>query len=226
MIAMLRRAVIVALALACAACASFPDRAYYPDPARADTMALSKALWRAARAAGDDPRQYSFAMIHTQDVSAYTADDAVFYFSEGLARQPARVMEALIAHEVAHELLGHAGRRRVLSLSLSAGFTVLGIAVPGAGLLDLLVNPLIVRAYTRDQETAADLKAVEVLRSMGDETPRRTLAEALTAAAKVNGTPRGGIFASEPDLADRLSAIEPLEGAAEAALRPAGAARR
>ena len=199
-------------------CAStVPERAYYPNPADPETRVLAEALWRAAKAASDDPGEYSFAMIRSNDVSAYTVEDATFYFTQGLARQPAKVIDALVAHEVAHELLGHIGQRRALSLSLGAGFTVLGIAIPGTGLLDFIVNPLIVRAFTRDQEIAADLKAVEVLRDMGYKAPRRTLAEALSAAAKINGPPRGGWLSSEPTLEDRLSRLEPLETEKQAA---------
>ena len=76
---------------------------------------------------------------------------------------------------------------------------------------DLVANPLIVRAFTRDQEIAADLKAVEILRDMGYRAPRRALADALRAAATVNGPPRGGWLATEPSLEDRLSRLEPLE---------------
>src|SRR3989442_14130310 len=188
-----------------------PDRAYYPNPAHPETRVLAEALWRAAKAASDDPGEYWYAMIGSNDVSAYTVEDATFYFSQGLARQSSKVIDALVAHEVAHELLGHIGQRRALSLSLGAGFPVLGIAIPGTGLLDFIANPLIVRAFTRDQEIAADLKAVEILRDMGYESPRRAMAEALRAAAKVNGPPRGGWLAAKPTLEDRLSRLEPLE---------------
>ncbi len=199
------------LLLTATGCATVPDRAYYPNPADPETRVLAEALWRAAKAASDDPGEYSFAMIRSNDVSAYTVEDATFYFTQGLAKQPTRVIDALVAHEVAHELLGHIGQRRALSLSLGAGFTVLGIAIPGAGLLDFVANPLIVRAFTRDQEIAADLRAVEVLRDMGYEAPKRALAEALHAAAQVNGPPRGGWLATAPTLEDRLSKLEPLE---------------
>jgi Zn-dependent protease with chaperone function len=150
-------------------------------------------------------------MLATAQVRAYTLDDATFYFSEGLARQPAAVVDALVAHEVAHELLDHVGRREALSWSLSGGFTVLGLALPGLGLLDFVVNPLIVRAYTREQELAADLRAVEVLRDMGYTEPRRTLATALRAAAAINEAPLRGPLATEPKLKARLAALEPLE---------------
>jgi Zn-dependent protease with chaperone function len=202
---MVRRAWWLALLLlATGACASVPDRAYYPDPAARETRVLAEALWRAAKAASDDPGDYSFAMIRSNHVGAYTVEDATFYFTQGLARQPATVVDALVAHEVAHELLGHIGQRR-------------GIALPGTSLLDLVANPLIIRAFTREQEIAADLRAVEVLRDMGYEAPRRTLADALRAAAKVNGPPRGGWLATEPSLEDRLGRLEPLEAEQRAA---------
>lgn len=212
-VSMLRMAGLVLLVLTAAGCASAPDRAYFPSPSQPETAIVSQRLYRAAQAAGDDPARYSFALVKTREVIAYSTDDATFYFSEGLARQPLQMVDALVAHEVAHEVLGHAGKRRILSLSLSAGFTVLGVVIPGAGLVDLLVNPLIVRAFTRDQEIAADLRAVEILRTMGQEAPRRTLADALRAATAVNGRPRGGLLSAEPDLADRLAALEPLETA-------------
>ena len=162
---------------------------------------LANALWRAAKAASDDPNEYSFAMIRSHRVAAYTVEDATFYFTQGLARQPDAIIDALVAHEVAHELLGHLGYRRTLSLSL---------------LLDIVADPLIVRGYTRDQEIAADLKAVEILRDMGYTTPRRALADALRAAVGVNGPPRGGWLAPEPSLEDRLSRLQPLEPASRA----------
>jgi Zn-dependent protease with chaperone function len=213
---MCRGLLLLALVVGAAACATVPDGAYFPAPGGADGRLLATTLYRVARAAGDDPDRYSFAMIATRDVSAFTADDATFYFSEGLARQPIPVVDALVAHEVAHELLGHRGQRRSLSLGLSAGFTVLGVVVPGASLLDLLVNPLVVRAYTRDQEIAADLKGADLLGAMGYDAPRRVLADALRESAKVNGPPRGGWLATEPGLEERLAALGPLEPVAEA----------
>ncbi len=208
----MRAVTVLVVVLLCAGCvATHPERAYYASPSSPQSVLLAQTLYRAAQAAGDDPTRYSFAMIRTRDVSAYAADDAIFYFSEGLANQPPTVIDALVAHEVAHELLGHAGRRAALSMGVSAGFTVLGVVVPGLSLMDFVVNPLIVRAFTRDQEIAADLKAVGVLRAMAYESPRRTLVDALRAAAAINGPPAGGFLATEPTLAERLAALEPLE---------------
>ncbi len=208
---MRRLMLFIAVALTCSACAALgvrvPDGAYYPKPSEPQTIALARVLYRAAEAAGDDPARYSFALVGSDEITALSAEEAVFYFSEGLTRQPPSYVDALVAHEV----LGHAGQRRVLSYSVSAGFAVLGFVVPGLGFADFVVNPLVVRAFTRDQEIEADLKAVEILRAMGSETPRRTLTEALQAAATINGPPKGGLIAKEPGLEVRLLKLEPLE---------------
>src|SRR5256885_1670621 len=173
--------------------APVPDRAYFPDSKDPRTKCLSQTLYRAAVAAGDDPAHYSFAMLQTSKVVAVTHEEGIFYFSDGLADQSPAHVDALVAHEVAHEVLGHVGRRRVLSLGVSGGFTVIGFVVPGLGLMDFLVNPVIVRAFTRDQSLDADQKTLEILRAMGHEAPRRTLTDALKAAASLNG-PSKGIF--------------------------------
>ena len=217
----MRRSALAFVLVIAGGCATVPDRAYFPPVGHDDTRMLATTLYRVAQAAGDDPGRYSFAMIATRDVSAFTAEDATFYFSEGLARQPKRVVDALVAHEVSHELLGHRGQRRSLSLGLSAGFAVLGVMVPGASLLDLLVNPLVVRAYTRDQEIAADLKGADILGALGYDAPRRAVADALLEASKVNGARHGGWLATEPTLEERLAALEPLEPVATVAAPPA-----
>src|SRR3989475_911993 len=207
---------LIVVILATSGCALLPapvpDRAYFPDSKDPRTKCLSQTLYRAAVAAGDDPAHYSFAMLQTSKVVAVTHEEGIFYFSDGLADQSPAHVDALVAHEVAHEVLGHVGKRRVLSLGVSGGFTVIGFVVPGLGLMDFLVNPVIVRAFTRDQSLDADLRTIEILRAMGHEAPRRTLAAALKAAASLNGPPEGTpLLAIEPDLEDRLAALEPLE---------------
>ena len=219
----MRPLVLVVLAVLVAGCApGYLERAYFADPSDPKSAQLSHALYRAARAAGDDPALYAFVMIRSRHVAAYHTDDGVFYFTDGLAGQLAPHIDALVAHEFAHELLGHAGRRAALSLGTSGGFTVLGVVVPGLSLADLIINPLIVRAFSRDQEIAADLKAIDLMHAMGHETPRRTLADALRAAAAINGPPPGGWFATEPPLEQRLAVLEPLEPERTARSGPQG----
>jgi len=64
-------------------------------------------------------------------VTSFAAPDGRFYFSEGVARLPQRRVDALVAKNIGHHLLGHTKRRHTLSLGLTAGFVLLGIFVPG-----------------------------------------------------------------------------------------------
>jgi Zn-dependent protease with chaperone function len=216
----MRRAIALLLvAVVTGGCAFFPpphpEHAYYPSPRDPGTVKISRTLHRAAEAVGDDPERYSFALIQTSAITAFAAEEATFYFSDGLARQHQRCIDAIVAQKVAHEVLGHAGERRVLSLAMTAGFAILGLFMPGLGLADFVVNPLVVRAYSREQELAADQRAIEILRDMGHTAPRRALADALRTAAAAN-PPASRLFeqrllAIEPDLDSRLIALEPLE---------------
>jgi len=211
--------VIVAVAAWSAGCASLPVGTYYPSPADPNTVRVAHILHRAAVAAGDDPTRYSFAFIKSQHAAAYTDEDATFYITDGLARLPSPVLEAAVAHEVAHEVLDHVGTRRRLALSLNAGFGTAGFFAPGVGLLDFVVNPLVVRAFSRQQELAADQRAIEILRAMGNPSPRRSLAESLRAVDAVLVRTRdegGSVLDTHPTLEDRLKALEPLEPAAVA----------
>ena len=85
-------------------------------------------------------------------------------------------------------------------------------------MLDFLVNPLVVRAFGRQQELQADQKAVEILRAMGHPSPRRSLATALeTLAAHTPKEREGleGLLATHPELNERVAALEPLEAPAQ-----------
>jgi Zn-dependent protease with chaperone function len=213
------------LAVLAAGCGGLPAGAYYPPPGDPNTLRVANTLHRGAVAAGDDPARYTFALIKTRQPVASTDEDATFYFSDGLAQMPTPVLQAVIAHEVAHEVFDHVGTRRRMAVGMTGGFSAAGFFVPGVGLLDFIVNPLVVRAFSRKQEFAADQRAVEILRDMGDPTPRRSLAQALRAedAAPVRSQEgEGGALDIRPSLRERLSALEPLEPlpVAEAAPKP------
>jgi Zn-dependent protease with chaperone function len=230
MLRSLALATVLTLATGCALIPpTHPDLAYCPTPRDPGAVKISRTLARAARAVGDDPDYYSFALIQTNAVTSFAAPHGTFYFSDGLAQLPQRHVDALVAQKVAHDILGHTGKQRMLSLSVTAGFALLGIFVPGGGLADFVVNPVVVRAYSREQELDADQRAIEILRDMGHTAPRQSLAGALRAAAAANppASPfiEQRILAREPALEDRLAALEPLEAAPVVAVRKAAARR-
>jgi Zn-dependent protease with chaperone function len=202
-------ALVVAAALL-AGCATAPKGAYFPPPTNPATARVADILYRAAVAAGDDPERYSFAFVESRVATAYSDEEAVFYFTDGLLRMPRDVIEAVVAHEVAHEVLGHIGDRRRLSLSIFAGFTLLGMVAPGVGLLDFIVNPVAVRAFSRHQELAADRRAVEILGGMGHRDPTASMINALRALNRTSPRPKeglAGLLSTHPKLDERLAAL-------------------
>jgi Zn-dependent protease with chaperone function len=210
----IRPVLALVLSVLAAGCASTPAGTYFPPPNSPATLRAAESLRRAAHAAGDDASRYSFGFIGSPTAAAYSDEEGTFYVTDGLMRLPQPVVDAMIAHEVAHEVLGHMGTRRALALTLTATFSAGGVLVPGVGLADYLVSPLAVRAFSRRQEMAADAKAVEMLWDMGYRSPRRTLAEALRAVDAVAPKPKEGLtglFDPKPSLEDRLTALEPLE---------------
>jgi Zn-dependent protease with chaperone function len=207
---------VLGLTLLVTGCAGLPAGTYYPDPRDPNTARVATTLYRAASAAGDDPTRYSFAFIRTRHPVVYTDEEATFYISDGLAAMPMPVLEGTIAQAVAHEVLDHVGTRRRMSAGMTGGFSIAGLFMPGVGMLDFMVNPLVVRAFSRKQELDADKRAVEILRTMGDPTPRRSLAAALLAtdAAPVKSQEgSGSMLDTRPTLRARLDALEPLEPA-------------
>jgi Zn-dependent protease with chaperone function len=216
---------LLVLGVLAAGCAGLPAGTYYPTPGDPNSLRVANVLYRAAVAAGDDPARYTFALIKTRQPVAFTDQDATFYISDGLAQMPTPVLQAVIAHEVAHEVLDHVGTRRRMAAGMTGGFSAAGFFVPGTGLLDFMVNPLVVRAFSRKQDLEADRRAVEILRDMGDPTPRRSLADALRAvdAAPIKSQDGGGgALDTRPTLQARLRSLEPLEPlpVADAAPKP------
>src|SRR5262249_56893198 len=102
--------------------------------------------------------------------------------------------------------------RQLMSVGMMGGFRVAGLFVLATGLLDMMLNPIVVRAFSRKQEIEADRRAVEILRSMGDPAPRRSLAAAIRAvedAPVKSQDGRGGSLDTRPTLQARLDALEP-----------------
>ena len=84
------RSSVTALAagLLLSACATAPEGTYYASPADPTTVRMAQILHRAAIAGGDDPQRYGFAFIKSPTAAAYSDEDATFYFTDGLMRQP------------------------------------------------------------------------------------------------------------------------------------------
>jgi Zn-dependent protease with chaperone function len=180
------------------------------DPQEADRlrrvmMPLLKAMDRPCR-----PDQVRVAVIDQSEINAGNAGSCQFLVTMGLLqRANDEQLRGVLAHEVAHQDLGHVAKAQAIGTGtniLAAGLQQL---FPAAGVLVPIVGELGMRAYGRNEEYAADRHAVDILRRAG--YPKENLVNALTWIRRVSGNGGGGGFLStHPALDDRIATIQRL----------------
>lgn len=145
-------------------------------------------------------------------VNAANGGGGDFYVTTGLLQKADDdQLRAIMAHEIAHEDLGHVAKIQTLATGMDIGFVLLEQIVPGSGNLTPLAGALVTSAYSRSEETEADAHGVEILNRAG--YPGKTLmADALTWLDRTEGGSGGGFFASHPATDDRIDAVRRLPG--------------
>ncbi len=113
----------------------------------------------------------------------------------------------VVAHEVAHDKLGHVTKRMGVSYTTTGVMVVVGSIIPGAGLLNHLINPAITNNYSKMQEYEADSLASEYCDKCFGMTNEKQLAvmHSLKEKSKTHG---GGFFATHPAWNDRIENIK------------------
>jgi len=168
---------------------------------------------------------YRVAVADDDGVNAFTTmpqtDDTgkniylIVFLSGTLSIFDEEELTFIMAHEVAHCKLNHVQKKAGLSLGISAIFTVVGVFVPGAGLLDYAVNPLATSAYSRSQETDADILAVDALKKLGmssDPAIRSfKILDNIAVQKGIKDSERIGILDDHPSLQTRIQKIRNLQ---------------
>jgi len=145
-------------------------------------------------------------------VNAANGGGGDFYVTTGLLQKASDdQLRAIIAHEIAHEDLGHVAKIQTLATGMDIGFVLLEQVVPGSSQLTPLAGALVTSAYSRSEETEADAHGVEILNRAGYEG-RTLMANTLTWLDQTEGGSGGGFFASHPATDDRIDAVKRLPG--------------
>jgi len=145
-------------------------------------------------------------------VNAANGGGGDFYVTTGLLQKANdEQLRAILAHEIAHEDLGHVAKIQTLSAGMDIGFAILEQIAPGSGQLTPLAGALVTSAYSRSEESQADAHGVEILNRAG-YPGKKEMAETLTWLTQVEGTSGGGFFATHPATGDRIDAVNKLPG--------------
>jgi len=161
----------------------------------------------------DHPRplnQVKVGVIADPQINAASAGGGEFYVTAGLLQKASdQQLMAVLAHEVAHDDLGHVAKAQALGAGVGIGAIILDQIFPGTGQVAPVAGALITRSYSRKEEYEADKHGVTLLNRVGQ--PKDVMINTLTWLMQSEGSGgEGGFFATHPATGDRIEALRKL----------------
>jgi predicted Zn-dependent protease len=160
----------------------------------------------------DHPRplnKVKVAVTSDQEINAASAGGGEFLVTAGLLQKANdQQLMAVLAHEVAHDDLGHVAKAQALGAVTGIGAIILDQIFPGTGQLAQIPGALITRTYSRKEEYDADKHGVVLLKRIGQ--PKEVMIDTLTWLMQSEGASGGGFFATHPATGDRIEALKKL----------------
>jgi len=156
------------------------------------------------------PKEVSIGIIDQAEINAANAGGGEFYITSGLLKRANdEQLRGVLAHEIAHEDLGHVAKLQVLGAGLNIGIVLLEQLIPGSSSVTPIAGSLIARGYSRNEEFAADRHGVEILQRAGYS--KNVMINALEWVTRTSGGGGGGGFLStHPATEDRLTELAKL----------------
>ena len=156
------------------------------------------------------PKDVRIGIIDEADINAANAGGGEFYVTTGLLEKANdEQLRGIMAHEIAHDDLGHVAKAQGLGVGLNLGVILLEQLIPGSSAVTPVAGSLIARGYSRNEEYAADRHGVEILRRAGYS--KDVLINALNWVSRSSGGGGGGGFLStHPATEDRIAQLEKL----------------
>jgi predicted Zn-dependent protease len=191
--------------------ASAPRSTARIDPAQAERL---KRVMLPLIQAADNKRplnQVKVAIVEDDRVNAGSAGDGQFLVTTGLLRKANdQHLAGVLAHEVAHDDLGHVAKQQRVQTGVAIGMVILDQIIPGSGQLAPVAGTLIARAYGRHEEYQADAHAVDILKRAGHSP--KVMEDTLTWLMATEGGSEGGFFSTHPATDDRIAALRKTSG--------------
>jgi len=155
------------------------------------------------------PGEVKVGIINDPQINAANAGNGEFYVTTGLLQKANDdQLLAIMAHEIAHEDLGHVAKQQALGTGIGIGAVILDQIIPGAGRVAPIAGALIQRTYSRSEEYEADKHGVELLQRVGRN--KDVMINTLTWLMNTAGDGGGGFFSTHPGTGDRIEALRRL----------------
>jgi predicted Zn-dependent protease len=154
-------------------------------------------------------KEVRVGIIADKNINAANAGGGEFYVTTGLLEKADDAqLRGVLAHEIAHDDLGHVAKAQILGVGLNIGVVLLEQLIPGSSAVTPIAGTLVARKHSRSEELAADRHAVEILRRAGHS--KEILIDALTWVTRTSGDGGGGFLSTHPATADRIDALKGL----------------
>ena len=155
------------------------------------------------------PKEVYIGIIDDPEINAANAGGGQFYVTTGLLQKASEEqLRGIIAHEIAHEDLGHVAKLQTLGAGLGLGIVLLEQLLPGSSAVTPLAGNLIARGYSRNEEYAADKHGVTILKRAGYS--KEVLINALSWVSRASGGGGGGFLSTHPATEDRIEELRRL----------------
>jgi predicted Zn-dependent protease len=152
------------------------------------------------------PNEVRISLLNQSEINAGNAGGCQFLVTAGLLQQANDdQLRGVLAHEIAHQDLGHVARAQVLNAGLGVGAALLERFFPGSSALTPIAGTLIARGYGRTEEYAADRHGVDILSRAG--YPAEIMVDTLNWLRGISGDGDGGFLATHPAIEERIAAL-------------------
>jgi predicted Zn-dependent protease len=162
--------------------------------------------------AGDRTRslkEIRLGVVEDQNINAANAGGGEFYVTTGLLQKANdEHLRGILAHEIAHDDLGHVAKAQVLGTGLNLGVILLEQIIPGSSAITPIAGTLVARAYSRSEELEADQHAVEILQRAGYS--KNVMIDALAWIMQSSPADGGGFLSTHPATQDRIASLRQL----------------
>ena len=180
-------------------------------PGELDLQRLQRIMIPLLRATNHPERlnEISVRIVDDPNINAGSAGGGEFLITTGLLQQANDdQLRGVLAHEIAHDDLGHPAKMQLVGTGLSLGTALLERVFPGSGAVAPIAGTLIASSYSRPQEFEADRHGVTILRRAGYS--KEVMVRALTWIMQVQGNSGGGFLSTHPATDERIQALRRL----------------
>jgi predicted Zn-dependent protease len=148
-------------------------------------------------------------IIADPNINAGSAGDGEFLITTGLlGKANDEQLRGILAHEIAHDDLGHPVKMQLVGTGLTLGAALLEKVFPASGAITPIAGTLIASTYSRPQELEADRHGVTILRRAGYS--KDIMVRALTWIMQIQGNSGGGFLSTHPATDERIRALKQL----------------